>query len=74
MELHSIDLVIQGYHLGYFVYQDIWAAPIEAVLCCERERFNPGDPYAARYAVAMLHDGAVVGHMPALFQLFVQHF
>jgi len=56
MELHSIDLVIQAYH----IYQDIWAAPIGAVLCRERESFNPSDPYA----VAMLHDGAVVGHVP----------
>ena len=55
MELHSINLVIRGYHLGYHVYQDIWAAPIEAVLprvlLCKRERFNPSEPYAVRYAV-----------------------
>jgi len=49
-------LVIRGYHSGYRVYQDKWAAPIEAVLCRKRESFNPNDPYAARYAVAMLHD------------------
>jgi len=44
--------------------QDIWATSIEAVLCCERERFNPSEPYFVCYAVAMLHDGAVIGHVP----------
>jgi len=56
MELHSIDSVIQGFHSSYHVYQDMWAAPIEAVLRCKRERFNPSEPYAACYAVAMRHD------------------
>jgi len=64
MESHSIDSVIQGYHLDYHVYKDIWAAWIGAALCCKRERFNPSDPYAVCYAVAMLHDGVVVGHVP----------
>ena len=29
-------------------------------LGCERETFNPSDPYA----VAMIHDGVIVGHVP----------
>ena len=40
MESHSIDLVIRGHHI------DTLAAPSGAILCCERESFNPSDPYA----------------------------
>ena len=39
------------------MYKDIWAAPIGAILHCERESFNPSDPYAVATSV-------VVGHMP----------
>ena len=56
MESYSIDSVIRGYH----IYKDIWPAPIGEILSCERESFNPSDPYA----VATLHGGVVVGHVP----------
>ena len=52
MELYSINLVIQGYH----VYKDIWLAPIGVVLCYERES-NP-------YAVVMFRDDVMIGHVP----------
>ena len=55
MESYSIDSVIRG----YYIYKDIWAAPIGAILCCERESFNPSDPYA----VATLNGTVVVGHV-----------
>ena len=56
VESYSIDSVIRGYH----IYKDIWAAPIRAILCCERESFNPCDPYA----VPTLNGTAKVSHVP----------
>ena len=40
MESHSINSLIRG------IYKDLWPAPIAEILCCEKERFNPSDPYA----------------------------
>ena len=48
--------MVQGYH----VYQDKWDAIIGEVLQCQGKIGNWHDPYA----VAILSDGRVVGHMP----------
>ena len=56
MKSYSIDSVIREYQ----IYKDIWAPPIGAILSCEREIFNPSNPYA----VATLNGTVVVGHMP----------
>ena len=56
MESYSINVVIRGYH----IYKDIWAAPIGAILRCERGILNPSDPYS----VATVNGTIVVGHMP----------
>ena len=45
---------------GYHVYRDVWAASIGELLPCEREAGNASD----RYAVAVMKDFAVVGHVP----------
>ena len=47
---------------GYHIYKDIWPAPIGENLRCERESFNPADPYA----VATLRGEVVVGHVPRI--------
>ena len=44
---------------GYYVYRDVWAASIGELLPCEREVGNASD----RYAVAVMKDFAVVGHV-----------
>ncbi len=49
-------MVIRGYH----VYKSIWDAIVGETLCCKRERDNDSD----RYAVAVLHNDVIVGHLP----------
>ena len=45
---------------GYHVYESIWVAAIGEELQCQRELSNAVD----HYAVAIVRDGAVVGHVP----------
>ena len=45
---------------GYQVYQAIWLAAIREQLTCTLETGNPTD----RYAVAVLKDSAIIGHLP----------
>lgn len=45
---------------GYHVYHHIWAAAVGEVLNCDREPTNDKD----RYAVAVVKDGTIVGHLP----------
>ena len=52
----TTDSVIRGYH----EYNSIWEAAFGVVLQCQRERSNRHDPYA----VAVVKDGNVVGHVP----------
>ena len=42
------------------MYKDIWAAAIGEELVCDREPTNMAD----RYAVAVLKQGTVIGHLP----------
>ncbi len=51
----SIEAMVRGYH----AYKDIWTAVVGEELPCQRERANPRDPFA----VAVLKDEAVVGHV-----------
>ena len=55
MAVYEMESCVQGYH----VYKDIWPAMIGDLLC-EREPFNVVD----RYAVAVLKDDTIVGHIP----------
>ena len=45
---------------GYHAYKDIWAAVYSEELPCEREAGNRVDAFA----VAVMKDGTVVGHIP----------
>ena len=45
---------------GYHVYKDIWAAAIGEEQVCDREPTNMAD----RYAVAVLKQETVIGHLP----------
>ena len=45
---------------GFHIYQDIWTPVIGEELLCEREEGNPND----RYAVSVLDNSTVVGHVP----------
>jgi len=56
MDSYTMESVDRGYH----IYKEIWSASIGMSLGCERETFNPSDPYA----VAMTHNGVIVGHVP----------
>ena len=62
------DSVIRGYH----EYRSIWEAAFGEVLQCQRERTNRHDPYA----VAVVKDINVVGHVPrklsAICAIFLQ--
>ena len=55
-EEYEVSCCVRGYH----VYHHIWAAAVGEELICEREPTNDKD----RYAVAVLKDGSIVGHLP----------
>ena len=59
METQEIECCIRGYH----VYQDIWEAAVDEDLVCRPERSNAHD----RYAVAVMKNDLVVGHLPSKF-------
>ena len=52
----TIEAMVRGYH----TYRDIWEASVGEELPCQRETDNPHD----RFAVAVLKDACVVGHLP----------
>ena len=56
MAAHEMESCICGYH----VYKNLWDASIGEDILCEREPLNDAD----RYAVAVLKDDTVVGHIP----------
>ena len=55
-EEYEVSCCVRGFH----VYQQIWAAAVGEVLTCEREPTNEKD----RYAVTVVKDGVIVGHLP----------
>ena len=58
MAVHEFECesCIRGYH----IYKDIWNSTIGEHLICERETLNSTD----RYAVAVLKDDIIIGHLP----------
>ena len=56
MAAYEMESCVRGYH----VYKDLWDVSIGEDILCEREPFNNAD----RYAVAVLKDDTVVGHIP----------
>ena len=57
---------------GYYVYKDIWEAVLDEEVPCQKELGNLADPFA----VAVIRDGVVVGHVPkkisSVCSLFLQ--
>ena len=56
MDEYKRESSVRGYH----VYQAIWLAVIGEVLPCARERRNS----TYRYAVAVVKDRQIIGHLP----------
>ena len=64
----TVEAMIRGYH----VYKDIWNSVLDEELPCQRETGNTSDPFA----VGVLKDGVIVGHVPrkisSICSLFLQ--
>ena len=56
MDSYEVNSCVRGHH----IYKNIWTPYIGEYLNCEKEANNPEDPYA----VAMMKDQLVVGHIP----------
>ena len=56
LEIFEKECCVRGYH----EYQAIWDAAIDEELPCEHEVHNTMD----HYAVAVVKDGQIVGHLP----------
>ena len=56
MDSYEVNSCVRGYH----IYKDIWSPSVGESLICEREINNLEDPYA----VAMMKEHSVVGHIP----------
>ena len=54
---------------GYHIYKDIWNSTVGEHLICERETLNSTD----RYAVAVLKDDVVIGHLPRVMSRMVNN-
>ena len=54
------DFELSGCIRGYHVFQHIWESEVGETLVREREPSNVND----RYAVAVIRDGVIVGHLP----------
>ena len=52
----TVDSCIRGHH----VFKDVWTPTVGEQLSCQRETGNNKD----RYAVAVLRDHTIVGHVP----------
>ena len=50
----------ESYIRGYHIYKDIWGSTVGEHLIREREMLNLTD----RYAVAVLKDDVIIGHLP----------
>jgi hypothetical protein len=50
------DSCIRGFH----VYKDVWNPVVGEIWNAEREKNNPAD----KYAVSVMKDGNIVGHVP----------
>ena len=66
--ISSVD--ITSFIRGYHAYQETWLPRVGEVLVLEREPLNSVD----KYAVAIVKDGTVVGHVPRNFSALFFHF
>lgn len=55
-QMFEVESCVRGFH----IYKDFWTPAIGEVLVCTRERRNAVD----RYAVSVVKDDNVVGHLP----------
>ena len=55
MEETELACCVRGYH----VYKTVWAVAVGEVLICRREPSNSAD----RYAVAVLKEETIIGHL-----------
>ena len=69
MRLHEFDSAVRGFHQ----YQSIWTPVVGEELPCKREAGNSYD----LFAVAVMKDHVVVGHLPrklsAMFWSFLRN-
>ena len=67
MDSYEINYCIRGFH----VYNTVWTPVIGEELICRREPSNAMDPYA----VSVIKDSIVVGHLPrkipAAYAIFI---
>ena len=61
---------LQSFIRGHHVYKDVWMPVIGEVLLLRREPSNVKDSYA----VAIVKDGDVVGHVPYNISAIASHF
>ena len=52
----SVPSMVRGYH----IYKDLWDASIGEEMSCQRKAENYTDPFA----VAVMKDDNIVGHVP----------
>ena len=68
LESYEVETVVRGDH----VYVVVWEAAVGQILPGQREGSNIHDPYA----VAIVKEGVIVGHMPhaisAVYYLFLE--
>ena len=53
---------------GYHVYKEIWATVVGEELPCQREDGNRADSFA----VAVVREEAIVGHVPNFCSLYLR--
>ena len=56
METFESESCVRGYH----IYQELWEAAVGEDLECQRESGNTADAYA----VSVLREGTIIGHLP----------
>ena len=64
-----MDLEVESCVRGHHVYSSIWTPELEEALVCERELDNTED----RYAVAVLKDEVIIGHIPRKILFFAPY-
>jgi len=55
---------------GHHIYKEIWTPVINEILSCSQEHDNSEDPFA----VSVIKDGDIVGHVPREVSCIVWYF
>jgi hypothetical protein len=56
----SVEFTFSSCIRGFHIYRDIWRPKIDELLQCTQDIGNQND----KHAVAVLHKGTIVGHVP----------